>query len=521
MKAAAATPAVEVAVDGDALGPGVLAHLVSVRVARRLSLPAQCEVAFRLGADGAGAAASRLPIGATLAVAVAGDRGPLFEGDVTAQQWVHGADGVAELRVRAYDRLHRLRKRHRVVARRAVSVADLAGELAAEANLAMEADDEGPRWPVLVQHRQCDLQLLQEVAGQAGLWFTVEDGTLRLLTLEGFGEAIDLQLGDTLLAARFDATADPACRRVGARGWDPVGAASLAGEVSTARVGRQVAVEVGPDSVGADGERFLVDRPGPTPDHLVAVAQGELDRRVAREVTLTGTAEGDARLRPGCRVRVAGGHPEVVGTYVLTEATHTVDGRGYLVELSSAPPPAVGPAPAAGATLGRVVSADDPEGRGRVRVALPGYGDVDTDWRPVVVPGAGPGKGALALPDVDDAVLVLLPGGDPAAAIVLGGLYGELSPPDAGVAGGAVRRWSLHTPGGQRVILDDDGARVVVANRAGSAVVLGPETVTVHARGDLVFEAPGRTLTLRAQRIEMVQASEPGEPPVPPGPGVG
>ena len=39
--------------------------------------------------------------------------------------------------------------------------------------------------------------------------------------------------------------------------------------------------------------------------------------------------------------------------------------------------------------------------------------------------------------------------------------------------------------------------------------MLAPDKVTVHASADLTIEAPGRTMTLRANRIELLQAAEP------------
>lgn len=522
MRAAVAAPVVEVTVDGGTLDEAAHTALASVRVARRLSLPAQCEIGFVLEPAPDGPAgpdlARMLPIGGELAVVVAGDHGQLFAGDITGHEWVHAADGCAELRVRAYDLLHRLRKRQRVVARTDLTVADLASDLASEAGLDVDATEDGPRWPVLMQHRQSDLELLQEVAERAGLWFAVADGTLHLFSLEGFDglfdDPVELTLHDQLLTARFDATAEPACRAVTALGWDPVTAGGIEGGAKGARSSREVDVAVGPDTVDADGDRFLVGRHGPTADHLDAAAQGELDRRVAQEVTLSGTAEGDARLQPGRRVQVRGPAPDVAGTYLLTATTHTVDASGYLVELSTQPPARGRTAEdATAATLAQVTAVDDPDGLGRVRVALPAYADVETDWREVVVPGAGAGKGIVALPDVDDRVLVLLPQGDPAAAIVLGGLYGEGSPVDPGIVGRAVRRWSLVTPGGQRVLLDDEHDRVTVANDSGSTVMLTPDKVTIHAACDLDIQAPGHTMTLRANRIEMVQATSAEDSP--------
>jgi len=150
-------------------------------------------------------------------------------------------------------------------------------------------------------------------------------------------------------------------------------------------------------------------------------------------------------------------------------------------------------------------------------VTLPAFAGVETDWREVVSIGAGAGKGLVALPDTGDRVLVLLPAGDPAAAVVLGGLFGDTAPDDAGLEAGAVKRWSLLTGGGQRVVLDDDKGRIVLANRDGSTIELAPERVTVHAAADLTIEAPGATMTLRANRIELVQATSAEDAPEPPG----
>jgi phage gp45-like len=75
------------------------------------------------------------------------------------------------------------------------------------------------------------------------------------------------------------------------------------------------------------------------------------------------------------------------------------------------------------------------------------------------------------------------------------------------VQGGAVRRWSLRTPGGQTVVLDDEAGRVRIGNAAGSVVELGPDRLRVHATTDIVLEAPGRAVTIRAATVDFVQAT--------------
>jgi phage baseplate assembly protein gpV/phage protein D len=520
MRPAAPAPAIALAIDGEPVAEAARAALASLRVARRLSLPAQCEVSFAFARGGNAALddlARRARIGSRLTVAVDGDHSPLFGGDVTAHEWHHEADGDAELRLRAYDELHRLRKRQQLVARSAVTMADLVSELAAEAGLVGEVGGDAATWPVLVQHAHDDLGLLTLLGDRAGVYALVDDSTLRLVDLGGFGEPVTLQLHDTLLSVSVEASADPACRSVSASGWDPVSAEALTGRADRPRSARPANGTTAPSAVGASGERHLAGHHGPTAEHLTLASQAELDRRVAAEVVMRGTAAGDARLVPGRRVEIRGVNESIEGAYVLTETVHTLDGAGYLVELDTRPPAPRASMGGCDVTVGEVLSADDPHSLGRVRVALPAFGGVETDWREVVSAGAGKGKGLVVVPDAGDRVLVLMPGGDPASSVVLGGLYGGGGPADSGVVAGSVQRWSLASKGGQRLILDDEGHQLVVADGHGSSLTLAPERVTLHAATDLVIEAPGRSITFRADRLDMQRAtSYDGPPDLPP-----
>ncbi|MGR9045858.1 MAG: phage baseplate assembly protein V, partial [Gammaproteobacteria bacterium] len=170
------------------------------------------------------------------------------------------------------------------------------------------------------------------------------------------------------------------------------------------------------------------------------------------------------------------------------------------------------------ATLARVTQVEDPDRLGRVKVLLPGYNDVESDWLEVVMPGAGADKGLIALPDIDDRVLVLMLNGRPDQAVVLGGMYGEDGPPDHNVKDNAVHRYSFLTPGGQTIRMNDQAAMITLENRSGSRVELSGDTIKLetadgqvlelsdqslklHAETDCCIEAPGRTLTLKADKI--------------------
>src|SRR5207344_1382746 len=93
---------------------------------------------------------------------------PLFDGEVTCVELARGADGTPISRVRAYDRLHRLRKRQTLRVFESVTAGQVAAALTEDLGLSVSGED-GPRLGRVVQHRQSDFDLLTEVAARGGL----------------------------------------------------------------------------------------------------------------------------------------------------------------------------------------------------------------------------------------------------------------------------------------------------------------------------------------------------------------
>jgi len=517
-------PKLNIELDGLPIPPEAARTLAEVRVHQRLSLPTVCELTFHEPAGSLAGDAALLP-GAPLHIRVEGVAGPpLFGGEVTAVTYEYGASREHLVRVRGYDVLHRLRKRQPVGAHIQLNLSELAQALVADLGLAVEAVDPGPLRQNIIQYNQSDLGLMTRAAEQCGLYFALRGGILHLLTLEGIGSPVDLELGSSLLEARIEVNSDSICRSVETTGWDPHRVETVSGRADRARVSRQVAVRLEPERVGGGDQRTIVDEAVQDDRQADGIAQAELDRRAACEVVLWGIAEGDPHLQPGTPVAVSGVAESVAGRYVLTAVDHVIDHtRGYISEIdTSLPRPRMRPRTAA-STLGVVSQIEDPDAMGRVRVVLPNFGGVETSWLPVVVPGAGADKGLIALPDVDDQVLVLFFNEDPDQAIVLGGLYGANRPPDTGVEAGAVRRYTFTTPGAQRIRLDDQGRTVVIENSNGDFIRLAPEEVRlgdnqgslieltpgrcrIHAAADLEIGAPGKKVTISGQAIDFERA---------------
>ncbi len=485
MKSVATIPELVIKVAGE---PVDLSALEQIHVAQELSLPAQCELTWFDRVE--------FKVGESLVLQVAQDT--LFDGQITAMEFVYPASGDRKVRVRGYDSLHQLRKRQSPKTHVQVTLADLAGELA---GVPVNAHETGPTWGRIVQHRQSDLDLLIEMAERCGLYFTLRGGELHVHSLEGFGDPVPLVLRDTLLEARVEVNGDDACRSVKALAWNPETGEPQSGEASTARIGREVTAEVTPDSVGGPGTRVLVGETLPSHAAAEALAQGELDLRMGREVTLWGVADGDPRLAPGTPIDVQGLDDSMNGRYVLASVVHTVDvRRGYVSEISTSPPAPRRPRGSTDTTLGVITRVDDPDGLGRVRAKLPAYGDQETDWMPVVLPG----KGLVILPDVGEQVLVLFLHGDPNSGVVLGGLFGTRE--DWGVEGTSIKRYRVGTPGGRKVLLDDVRSVIRIEDGSGSFVEVSPEKFMVHSAVDLTVEAPGRAVVLRGKTVDFEQA---------------
>ena len=494
--AAQSIPTAVVQVDGRDLTGS--ARLLALRVASRFGAPTQCELTLHDPA-GAGAWPGTATPGSRLSVRIGGTDAPLFDGEVTAVSLARTSDGVPVSRIRGYDRSYRLRTRQTVRVFESVTAAELASQLCGAVGVQVrDTAGDGPRFARVVQHRQSDFDLLVEVSARAGRLVATAGETVTLATLATLatldrdGDAIPLRYGANLHEVTVESNVDRVAGSVTADGWDPATAESYTSTVDNLRTGPEV---------------HLLDGRVATVGEATAVAQLVLDSRSAGALTVRGTAAGDARIRAGARIAVSGLAPTVDGRFTVAEAVHTLDGNGFLTTFDTRPPPLPRPDPGSVVTLGRVTAVDDPQRRGRVRVALPAWRGVDAGWLGVVCPGAGRGKGIVALPDVGDLVAVALPHADPAAGLVLGSLFGAESPPDPGVDGAATRRFTLHTADGQSIVVDDAAHSLRLADRTGSFVELAPGAVRLHAQTDLVVEAPGHGLTIRAATVDFVQTT--------------
>ena len=481
--------------NGQSLSQADLLSIEEIVVAQKLSAPAMCEISFSNPAH------QPIEYGASLRLSIGAQKQTVFAGEVTAVEHEYNP-GAAKTRIRAYDSLAQLRKRFSIKAYVQVKFHDLATEILRDLEISVAGPGDAPLWQRFIQYRQSDFDCLLEVAERAGLFLTLRGDVLQFLTLEGDGSSKTLKLGEQLLEASLQINRNDVCDSASVQGWDPSHVSKNEGVASTPRLAPRIGV---PQSICS--RKTLVHEATPDASHATALAQAELDYRAATEVSLAGLVEGDTDLRPGGGIRIEGGTGNFDGEYVLTEVRHTINRElGYITEFSTAAPPRRIRRSEFLTVPGTVTRIDDPEGLGRVCVSLSACNGLETDWMCVISPGAGKRKGCMTLPDVGDDVLVCCSAENPAYGVVLGSLYGAGGMPDAGIESGAVARYTLCTPGGQRVQLDDHRKVIRLENSAGSYMELTPNHVTVHSATDFTLDAPGRAIVIQANAIDFRRA---------------
>lgn len=134
-----------------------------------------------------------------------------------------------------------------------------------------------------------------------------------------------------------------------------------------------------------------------------------------------------------------------------------------------------------------VVSNEDPEKAGRIRVRIPQYhGAQDNDnrvpddrlpWARPIFPFAGGGGGMFGVPQNDSAVAVLFFGGDYDTIFWIGGFLGDGDLPEEfedGYDNGPPKSYLVKTPGGHRIELREksDQVEIAIQTSSGHTVLL-------------------------------------------------
>jgi len=523
MKPFSVVPHITIKVDGSEISSELIQTIHAIRINQILSAPSQCEIEVP-EAHQQISTEILSKIGSLIEIKIDQYDSALFYGQITAVELAYNASSKPFISIRAYDLLHQLRKRQPIRTHNQVNLHQLAHDITHDMAITVKGGESTPTIPSLYQYRQSDLQILHEFGESYGQYFFLNNKELQFFPLSGTSKKESLKLGDNLLEVQFSINAETVTDSVTASGWNTQHATSHS---MTAQQFDSVInndFQLNSSDFSSDGKRTFVDHNIQNDQQAEIIAQKELDRHMVQQLTLWGVAEGNPFLTPGSAVQVVGVSANLEGKYVLTEVRHSIDPvKGYISEINTSPPRIEKTKQNKNAMIGIVSQVNDPDNLARIKVTLPTYNNIETEWLEVLSLGAGSNKGQLILPDVGDTVLLLNINNEPSQAIVLGGVFGENDLPKSVVENGIVKRFITKTAGNQKIYLDDEEAsikietqtghniklkpgKISIVHNNGSSITLSENNMTIHSETNLNIEAPGRSITFRGRKIDFEEA---------------
>jgi hypothetical protein len=150
---------------------------------------------------------------------------------------------------------------------------------------------------------------------------------------------------------------------------------------------------------------------------------------------------------------------------------------------------------------GKVVSNEDEQKKGRLKVAVPVLGEVEV-WAMPCVPYAGDGVGFLSLPARDAGVWVEFEGGDASFPIWVGCFWADNEAPES--AKPAIKLWKTSAAA---MRIDDDAAELKVQTDDNTKVTLTSEVVTEAGDNKHTVGSSGVTSEAGSSKVEVGMAS--------------
>lgn len=440
---------------------------------------------------------------------------PIFDGEIVEIEPDYGPS-TQNLTVRAFDRLHRLKRGRHVRSFVNVKDSDLMSKLAQEAGLSAQVTTTSEVHPYALQNNQTNLEFLQQRAAALGHMLYVKGEKLHCHPFKEEGAAIQLQWGVELGTFRPRLSTIDQVNKVLVRGWDPMQRQEIVGQAqkgnSVPKIGvTQSGGDLAKQAFKIEAQEQVADRPIRTQTAATQLAQAEADRHAGRFVEAEGTCGGNPGVVAGVTVSITAVGTRFSGTYFVTSTAHVYrPEEGYRTEftVSGMHPSTLlallrpeGDSPGVGGlVIGIVTDNNDPEGLGRVKVKYPWLSSEHaSDWARVVSVGAGPQRGIAFLPEVNDEVLVAFELGDIHHPYVIGGLWnGRDKPPKSGkelVKGGKVEKRVIRSRAGHEIIFDDAdaGGGITIIDKGQNKIFIDSKTnaLTIEIKGNITLTSKG------------------------------
>lgn len=459
----------------------------------------------------------------------------LFDGIVLGQSLVTGADGPPSLVVRCGDRATAL-----MVARHSriftdMTDGDAVSRILGDAGIMAAVSDMPVRHPHLVQTDCSDWDFILSRAAANGCVVDVDGGKLTIAKPDFGAPTLDVAFGDSMLGMNLTLDAAAQLSSVTAQSWSAQDQALVTAGASAQSTGAlgNLSGETLSNALGA-GNDFLRSNAPPDTDALQRQADARLlESRMAR---IGGAVSflGNAAVVPGKTLLLKGVGDRFNGAAYVTGIHHRIDNGNWqtdahfgtnngwfadpfrdALQIAAPCPNGAGNSGNSGNSGGLQIAKvlqvhGDPDGGGRIKVAIPLQGSGDGIWVRIASPYAGSATGITFLPEVGDEMVIGYLGGDTAAPVALGALHSTarpapFAPDDRNSMKSIVTKSNLTmgfddenkvvtitTPGGHCITLSDDSKAMALADSNGNTITMDQNGIAIATPQDLHLTAKGQ-----------------------------
>jgi len=518
-------PQVSITISGNSLPPEIMALLYSVEVENSLYLPSMFTLRF-YDDDFAIIDNPIIELGRPISIELGSGVTPtltkVFTGEITALEPEFSEDAVAVFVVRGYDLRHRLNQTHTQTFLNTTDTDIVKKLIGAAGIIPGKIDATGVVHEHIYQDNQSDLAFIQMLALRNSFELAVsETGTLDFRKISPNPTEIQLKWRETLRSFRPRLSLAEQVKTVEVRSWDRVTKKPIvASNPTTSFVAKIGGAQEASKGFGYPQSKTLeTHTPVTSAREASNIASAMAQQAGASFAEAEGLAIGEPTLLPGVKVNILDIGTRFGGAYIVSSTRHRYDSFGYdtYFSVEGTQPQQVADL-VSGTTQRRarwygvvpaiVTNNTDPKKMNRVKIKIPTLTeDHETNWAPVVAPGAGATRGIEWLPEVNDEVLVAFQDGDINFPYVLGGMWNGKDTPlsPAAVEGADVVLRTLQSKKGHifRMIDRNSGglkAGLQLVDSSGKNKIIINTTdnkIEIISQGDILVTAV-KKLTLKA-----------------------